>query len=301
MNPAARLRLRFALWFALSAVPVGWAAESPSIIDLWTGTPPGLTTATGAENDSAVNKGAILPRQVKNVSRPTLTLFFPDPAKANGVGVIVAPGGGFRELETDKEGEKGARWLNRLGIAAFVLKYRIPAGPTLPQYSVALPDAQRAIRLIRSRAKEWSLNPGQIGFMGFSAGAQLAVAAGTHFTTSSYPAADQADAVSCRPDFEIIVYPGGLLAQGTEELSPNFPVTPDTPQMFIVDAETDRVDSENCTSLYVALKRAHVPAELHIYSLGAHGFALNPSPEPHAAWPSRCEEWLIGQKILPKP
>ena len=296
LSPLASIH-RLVILFSLSASAL--AAQTPQVLDLWPGTPPGLTTATGPENDVAP-KGSFLPHQIKNVSHPTLTLFSPEAGKANGIAVIVAPGGGFRELESDKEGEKGALWLNRLGITAFVLKYRIPAAPDSPEFTVSLPDAQRAVRFIRSHAKAWSLKTDQIGFMGFSAGAQLAVAAGTHFDQSTYAAVDDADSLSCRPDFAIIVYPGGLLTKGTGELSPNFPVTKSTPQMFIVDAETDRVNSENCTALYIALKRAKVSAELHIYSLGAHGFALNPSPEPPATWPLRCEEWMVGQKILPK-
>ncbi|HEY3754694.1 MAG TPA: alpha/beta hydrolase [Opitutaceae bacterium] len=278
-------------------------AETPAptakVIELWSGAPPGLMTAVGAEVDFPVKKGAVLPHQIKNVSHPTLTLFSPAPAKANGVAVVVAPGGGFRELESDKEGEKAAVWLNQLGITALVLKYRIPADPARPEFSVALPDAQRAIRLIRSQATALSIRADRVGFLGFSAGAQLGVALATHFADAAYRAVDPADQLSARPDFEIVIYPGGLLTKGTENLSPNFPVTADTPQMFIVDAETDRVDSENCTALFVALKRAKVPAELHIYSLGAHGFALTPSVEPHSGWPARCAEWMAGQGILP--
>ncbi len=275
------------------------AAQTPRVFDLWPATPPGLTPAIGAENDSPVAAGATLPHQIKNVSHPTLTLFLPAPNRANGVAVIVAPGGGFRELESDKEGEKAALWLNRLGVTALVLKYRVPAGPTPPEFSVALPDAQRAVRLVRSEATPLGLKADRVGFMGFSAGGQLGVALGTHFDPASYPATDAVDRLSARPDFEIIVYPGGLLTKGTEELSPNFPITANTPQMFIVDAETDRVDSENSTALFVALKRAKVPAELHLYGLGAHGFALTPSPQPHSTWPARCEEWMVGQEILP--
>lgn len=275
--------------------------EAPKVIDLWPGVPPGLTTATGMEADSPVSKGAVLPHQIKNVSQPTLTLFPADPAKANGTVVIVAPGGGFRELESDKEGEKGALWLNRIGVTALVLKYRIPAGPNPPEFAVSLPDAQRAVRVVRDQAAAWGIKADHVGFMGFSAGAQLGVALGTHFSDPTYPPVDRVDQLSARPDFEIVVYPGGLLTKGTEELSANFPVTANTPQMFIVDAETDRVDSENCTSLYVALKRAKVAAELHIYSLGAHGFGVTAGPEPHSTWTSRCEEWMVGQKLLPQP
>jgi acetyl esterase/lipase len=274
------------------------AADGPTVIDLWPATAPGMITASGPEDDSAVAVGSVLPKQIKNVSHPTLTLFQPEAGKANGVAVIVAPGGGFRDLESDKEGEKGARWLNTIGVTAFVLKYRIPADPNRAQFAVSLPDAQRAVSLVRSRAANWAIRSDRIGMMGFSAGAQLAVAAGTHFTERAYPASDAADSVSCRPDFGMIIYPGGLLSKGTEELSPDFAVTKTTPPMFIVDAETDRVDSENCTSLFVALKRAGVPAELHIYTLGEHGFAFTPNPRPYATWPQRCYDWMIGQGIL---
>jgi acetyl esterase/lipase len=290
---------RILIGFTLALPIIAHSAPLTRVIDLWPGIPPGLTPATGPEDDSAVAPGAILPKQVKNVSRPTLTLFSPDPAKANGVVVVVAPGGGFHELETGPEGEKAARWLNSIGVTALVLKYRVPGSPDLPSFGVALPDAQRAIRLVRSHAPELGIKADHVGYIGFSAGAALGVALGTHFDDRTYPATDPADQLSARPDFEIIIYPGGMLTKGTEDLSPSFPVSSTTPQMFIVDAETDRVDSENCTSLFVALKRAKVPAELHIYALGSHGFSLKPSPEPHATWPARCEEWMVGQKILP--
>jgi acetyl esterase/lipase len=239
---------------------------------------------------------------VTNVSKPTLEVLRPAKDKDTGVAFIVCPGGGYKNLMMDYEGEDVARWLNTIGITGIVLKYRVPAPGGTPKFEPALQDAQRSISLVRSKAKEWGLKEDRIGMLGFSAGGHLAAAASTNFDKRSYPAADDIDKVSCRPDFAVVVYPGGAIeknADGTTSgLSPEIRVSAQTPRTFIAQANDDRVNSENAVYLYLALKRAGVPAELHIYATGGHGFGIRPSTQPCATWTDRCAEWMKSQGIL---
>lgn len=285
------------------------ADQTPTTLDVWPGTPPGINNAKGLEQDVPGPSGMLLPKQAMNVSRPTLTVFAAIPATPGpGVGsparpaLIVLPGGGFRELEMEKEGEEAARWATTLGITAFVLKYRVPTSEALPNYYVpGLQDAQRSVSLVRANASAWRIDPRRIGVIGFSAGANLSARACTAFSRRAYAPVDSADEASCRPDFGIIVYPGSLVPKGTSHLVPEITVTRETPQMFIVDAEMDRVNSDNSVLLFLALKRAGIPAEIHIYAAGVHGFALRASRNPHAMWPLSCAAWLYGQGILQRP
>jgi acetyl esterase/lipase len=284
----------------LAATLARGAAAAP-VLDVWPGPMPGPTVATGPEKSLPGAPLDFFPKQISNVSHPTLTVFRPAKARDTGVAVLVCPGGGFKDLEMVKEGEDAVRWLNRLGITAIVLKYRVSIPVAVPEYAAALQDAQRALSLVRSNAASWGIKPDRIGILGFSAGAQLAIRAGTQFGQRTYPPGDAIDAVNCRPDFAVAIYPGGLVTKdGTDSLLPDVHVPKDACQMFFAQAETDRVNSENSTLTFLALKRAGVSAELHIYAAGVHGFGLTPSPNPHATWPTRCEEWLAGQGILRK-
>jgi acetyl esterase/lipase len=286
----------------LLAAVVARGAEAPAPIDLWPGDAPAPTSATGPEKTIPGGPLNIFPKQVSNVSHPTLTLLKADSAQNSGVTVIVCPGGGFKDLETTKEGEDAIRWLHNLGINALMLKYRVSLPIPAPEYSQALQDAQRAISLVRSNATAWGLQPDHIGIMGFSAGAQLSIRAGTQFGQRTYAAVDAVDAVSCRPDFAIAIYPGGLVTKdGTDTLVADVHVPKDACQMFLAQAEMDRVNSENSILTFLALKRAGVPAEMHIYAAGVHGFGLKASNNPHATWPVRCEEWMAGQGLWKKP
>jgi acetyl esterase/lipase len=286
----------FAVGGLLAAAAALHGAEAPPVIDVWPGAAPGVTAASGPEKTVPGKPGNYFPDKVSNISHPTLTVFRPAAGKDTGVAVIVCPGGGFRELDTVKEGEDAVRWLNGIGITGIVLKYRIPTPPGLPEYAPGLQDAQRALSLVRSKAADWGIKSDRIGIMGFSAGAQLSIRAGTQFDQRTYPAADAVDAVSCRPDFAIVIYPGGLVTKdGTDVLLKDVHVAKDACQMFFAQAEMDRVNSDNSILTFLALKRAGVPAEMHIYAAGVHGFGLRPSPNPHATWPRRCEDWLAGQ------
>jgi acetyl esterase/lipase len=198
----------------------------------------------------------------------------------------------------DYEGEDVAKWFASQGFTSLVLKYRLPAPEGTPRWLPALQDAQRSLSIVRSKAKEWSIDPNRVGILGFSAGGHLAAAASTNFDKRSYKAADDIDKESCRPDFAVPIYPGGLLEKtadgkaNTDKLSAEITVTDKTPPTFMAMATDDRVGPENCIYYYLALKKAGVPVEMHLYSVGAHGFGIKPSDKPAATWPTRCLEWM---------
>ena len=253
--------------------------------------------APGAKGDKAADK-------------PTLTICLPDPQKANGAAVVICPGGGYGGLATDHEGRQIAKWLNSMGVAAFILEYRHRGrgyGHPAP-----LDDAQRAIRTIRARAAEFKINPAHIGIIGFSAGGHLASSAGTHFDAGDPNNSDPIQRVSCRPDFMILCY--AVIAFGesythrgsqhnllgkdadvalVKKMSSDKQVTAKTPPTFLFHTDADRaVPAENSVQFYLALRRAGVPAELHIYRQGPHGVGLDRQPGATFSWPKRCEDWM---------
>lgn len=237
-----------------------------------------------------------------NVTTPTLTVRRPAPEKDTGAAVIVCPGGGYNILAWDLEGTEVADWLNQIGVTAFVLKYRVPRRPG--ELGVAkgeplapLQDAQRAIRLVRARAREWNLDPQRIGILGFSAGGHLAVAASIRFDTKTYEPIDDLEKVSARPDFSVLIYPA-YLTDKNGQLRQDLTVTKDTPPMFFAHAGDDPVPADNSVQMYLALKKAKVPAELHVYTSGGHGFGLRPSEHPCVRWPDRCADWLRSRGYL---
>lgn len=265
-------------------------AQSPAqTLTVWPGKPPGAAQDVQEKWDK---------KKVTNVTRPTLEVFRPEKDKDTGVAVIVCPGGGYQALMMDYEGEDVAHWLNTIGVTGIVLKYRVPAPQGAPKWEPALQDAQRSVSIVRSNAKEWGIDPSRIGMLGFSAGGHLAAATSTNFDQRSYDRIDSIDEVSDRPDFAVVIYPGGVVQRGKDTLSPEIRVSPQTPPMFIVQANDDRVNSDNSVFLYLALKRAGVPAEVHIYAAGGHGFGLRPSDKPCSTWPQRCAEWMRSQGIL---
>jgi len=235
---------------------------------------------------------------VTNVSEPTMTVY-PPPAEAKNTGaaVVVFPGGGYQILAIDLEGTEICDWLISRGITAVLLKYRVPLKRTEP-YSEpspqALEDAQRTLGLVRLHAAEWHVDPHKIGVIGFSAGGHMVAAVSTHFEKRAYPAVDEADRQSCRPDFAIACYPGHLYNEDHPfKLNPNVPVSRQTPPTFLVQAEDDPVDHvEHSLTYYMALKKAGVPVEMHLYAQGGHGFGLRPTTRPISHWPQLVETWL---------
>jgi acetyl esterase/lipase len=281
----------------------GWlpSAEHP-VIAVWPGAAPGVAAnppaeiATTTANDRLVAGRPVF--RLGNVSIPTLTLFAPK-ARNTGAAVVVFPGGGYRILAVDLEGTEVCDWLNSAGISCVLLKYRVPDTGPYPKSSAALQDAQRALGLVRLHAAEWHIDPNRIGVLGFSAGAHLAAAVSTHFEKRLYDPIDAADKLSCRPDFAVIVYPGYLaLAEKNFELNPELNPTVQTPPTFIVQAEDDPVHVENSLVYYLALKNAKVPAELHIYAEGGHGYGLRRTELPVTAWPHSVETWLGTIRML---
>jgi len=238
-----------------------------------------------------------------NVSHPTMTVYSPKNTNT-GVAVVVFPGGGYQGLAIDLEGTEICDWLTSRGITAVLLKYRVPSKRIGPygEAPMALEDAQRTLSLVRHRSDEWHIDPHKIGVIGFSAGGHMVTATSTHFNQRSYPATDAADKESCRPDFAIALYPGHMWDEETPfELNPNVPVTSHTPPTFIVQAQDDPVDNVNNSLVYfVALTKAKVPAELHIFPHGGHGFGLRRTQFPITEWPKLAENWLGTIGIISK-
>ncbi len=239
---------------------------------------------------------------VRNVSRPTLTVYSPKGKNASAA-VVVFPGGGYQILAIDLEGTEVCDWLTSKGITCVVLKYRVPnSGPSWDQQcgcdlntrsSMPLEDAQRTVGLVRFHAAEWHIDPHKIGVLGFSAGGHLVAAVSTHFDRRVYAAVDAADQESCRPDFAVALYPGHLFDYRKEELNGDIHVTRNTPPTFLLHAENDNVDGvSNSLIYYTALKDAGVPAELHLYAEGRHAFGLRRTTFPITAWPRLVETWL---------
>ena len=250
-----------------------------------------------------------------DADKPSITIYLPPQDKANGAAVVVSPGGGYGHLAMDHEGKQVAEWLNARGIAAFVLKYRL--GPRY-HHPIELGDAQRALRIVRAQAAEFRVAPDHIGVWGFSAGGHLASTLGTHFDAGNASAPDPIDRVSCRPDFMILAYPVismesaythkgsrlNLLGDNpdpklVELLSNEKQVTPQTPPTFLFHTDSDQtVPAENSVLLYLALRKAGVPAEMHIYERGRHGVGLAPKDPVLSTWPDRLADWLKNRGAI---
>jgi endo-1,4-beta-xylanase len=270
---------------------IAYTAERGEEIRLWPGGAPGSEGVTASEVFKA-SENSKLPKNFTVVHYPSIYVFLPPKEKANGTAVVVAPGGGHSQLVIDKEGWEIADWLNQHGIAAFVLKYRLARAPG-SHYTVegdALSDAARAMRTVRSRAKEWGVEPARIGFMGFSAGGEVAALMETRFDAGNAEASDPTDRVSSRPDFAVVVYPG--FRPGT------ITVPKDAPPTFLVCADDDRSHVVTTVNLYLDLEKQGVSSEMHIYASGGHGFGIRPSNLPVASWPDRLQQWMVDRKLV---
>lgn len=281
-------------------------ASALETIALWPGVAPGEKGDIGEEKDTTKADPNEPPERyiirLGNVSRPTLTVYRPPKEKETGAAVVVCPGGGYQILAMNLEGSEVCEWLNSLGVTAFLLKYRVPGRKGLEKHRAALQDAQRALGLVRHRAKEWKLDSKRIGILGFSAGGHLSAAASNIFETRTYPAVDEADKGSCRPDFTVLIYPAYLTAKDDlTQLAPEIKVTANTPPAFLAMTQDDPVHVENVFTYGLALQRAKVPMEMHIYPVGGHGYGLRPSPNAVSHWPQRVAEWLTAQGWLKSP
>ena len=274
------------------------AAEPTAVINVWSGKAPGETKEIGPEVTQPAKPDEKPPTtRITNISQPTLHVFLPPKEKRNGTSVVICPGGGFRILAWDKEGTEVAEWFNSLGVSAFVLKYRTPTSDRPQSWLAPAQDAQRAVSLVRSRAGEWGLATDRVGLFGFSAGGSAAANAGLKSNARLYEAADETDQTSCRPDFVALVYPAYLIDE-KGQLKADLTVTKETPPMFLAHAFNDGISCENSVQLFLALKKAGVPADLHVYSSGGHGFGLRPSDQPVSTWSKRCEDWLRLRGLL---
>lgn len=293
--------------FGVRAQQPAWQpAPGHTSLPLWPNGVPGATApATNAppEVDTTTTKDNLIAGKplirLGNVSTPTITLY--KPAKANGAvpAVVVFPGGGYHILAIDLEGTEVCDWLNESGLACVLLKYRVPNSGPYPKSAAALQDAQRAMGLTRQHADEWGIDPKRLGVLGFSAGGHLAAALSTHFEKRLYDRVDAADDLSCRPDFAVVVYPGYLALQDQNmATNPDIKPTSDTPPTIIIQAEDDPVHVENATNYFLQLKEAKVPAELHIYAEGGHGYGLRRTSQPVTAWPLLVEKWLHTIKVM---
>jgi acetyl esterase/lipase len=290
----SRIVFPLAITFALALSARG---AEPQVDKLWPGKAPGETKDIGPEQFIEPKPGQAGVKRLSNVSEPTITLYLPPKEKANGTAVIVAPGGGYSILAIEHEGTQTCEWLNSLGVTAILLKYRVPKREMqMPENLAMIQDAQRAVSLTRSRASEWGIDPNRVGMLGFSAGGNLTAWAALS-GKRHYESIDDADKLSSRPNFALLIYPGGLIDKGGH-LKSEFLVKKDAPPMFFVHATND--SSENSVALYSALKTVGVPAELHLYASGGHGFGMRKIPHPCATWPDRAADWLTARGLLEK-
>jgi acetyl esterase/lipase len=282
----------------------GWTPPPGHLsIAIWPGTPPGATPNLPPEiNVNAAGTKQMAGRpyiRLGNVSTPTITLFKPT-GKSTGAAVVVFPGGGYQILSMDLEGTEVCDWLNSIGVTCVLLKYRVPDSGPYPKSAAALQDAQRTMGLVRQHAAEWGIDPHRIGVLGFSAGAYLSAAVSNIYGKRVYDPIDDADQLSSKPDFSVVIYPGYLaIAEQNFAANPAIQPTADTPPTFILQAEDDPVHVENSLVYFLALKNAKVPAELHLYAQGGHGYGLRPRDLPIMGWPKLVETWLHTIKVLP--
>jgi acetyl esterase/lipase len=294
----------------LSAQTPSWQpSPGHTQIPIWPGAVPDAQPAAGPEyvEDVTDAKDLVAGKPwvaVERVSQPTMTVYSPK-GKNTGVAMVVFPGGGYTILAIDLEGTEVCDWLTSRGITCVLLKYRVPdSGPAWhddcrcnihPKAATALEDAQRTVGLVRFHAAEWHIDPHKIGVLGFSAGGHLVADISTHFAQRAYTPVDEADKVSCRPDFAVAIYPGHMLENTTKEfeLNPLIPVTASTPPTFLLQAENDTVDGVRQSLVYyIGLKSAGVPVEMHLYAQGGHAFGLRRTKLPITGWPQLVETWL---------
>ncbi|PYJ87131.1 MAG: xylanase [Verrucomicrobia bacterium] len=284
------------------------AAAEPLVIEIWPGKVPDENGNIGAERfrmSPALDRKQVEvtepTRMITDVTKPTLTIYRPTKEKESGTAILICPGGGYWNLYWQLEGEEVAEWLNSIGVTGIILKYRVPRRSDEPQGEPArrpLQDAQRAVSLVRSRAGEWGI--GRIGIVGFSAGGHLAIATATSFDKRTYEPIDDVDKISCRPDFAIPVYSGYLKAKDKDELASGLRIPSGTPPIFLAHGGDDIISPpENSVLMYLALKRAGVPAELHVYAGAAHDFGVRKSDHPCSTWTESCANWLRNQGFLP--
>ena len=259
-------------------------SQQKNLIYLWPGKVPGeLKEKLPPVVDTSVNDKII---RYSEVTNPALEVFLPDSARKNGSAVIVCPGGGYHILAYDLEGTEIAAWLNRLGITAFVLQYRIPDNK-----EGALQDVQRAVRVVRYNSQKWNIDSDKIGVMGFSAGGSLSARASILFNKKTYPPVDKSDSISCRPSFTMLIYPAYLDLGPNHSLTPELVLSKNVPPIFIFQTADDPYGN-SALVMASALRNANLNVELHLLPAGGHGYGLRPGKVAPETWPLLAEKWL---------
>jgi acetyl esterase/lipase len=302
MNRVASICLLIASVVAEQAL-----AGQPIIVDVWPDKPPGDVGIEGQEMSRTYESPIIAgpTRLITNVTRPTVAIYPAAKDTNTGTAMIICPGGGYHNLFWELEGEEVAAWLNSQGMTGIILKYRVPrrAGDVKGQPPLGpLLDAQRTLSLVRSRAADWGIDPKRIGIVGFSAGGHLAVATATNFEKRAYEPIDAVDEVSCRPDFAVGCYSGYFKAKEKDEVSPDIHIAhipTDTPPVLLTHSTDDKIsDAEHSVIMYLALKRAGVPAELHVFASGDHDFGVRQNEKLPSIWTQLCLRWLHSLDLL---
>ncbi|MFY9255320.1 MAG: alpha/beta hydrolase [Fuerstiella sp.] len=276
------------------------AALEHAEIAIW---PTGLPADAVKLDDQTIErlKSELTEERIKYVDVPTLTVYQADPDKANGCSVIICPGGAYNILAWPKEGLEIAEWFNSIGVTAFVLKYRVPRRNPDKFHWEPLQDVQRAIRVVRHQADQWKLDPHRVGTLGFSAGGHLTVMSGVQFNTRTYEKVDDADDLSCRPDFICPIYAaylGNNYNDKVAELGDLVAVTKQTPPAFMAVTWDDSMRGAQSALLFVRLKEHGVPAELHAFAKGGHGYGMRPSENPVSSWNNNLAAWMKSTGLL---
>ena len=296
VGPAQSSRLRNG-WIAIvCSAFLSSTIFSQERIPLWESTPPGdESTQLPAEKDLSDETPTLVAGQriirLANVSKPDIAIYKPSKEIDTGAAVVICPGGGYHILAYDLEGTEVAQWLNTIGVTGIVLKYRVPARNQAVRWKDAVQDAQRAMRVVRSHAGAWGIDPNRIGILGFSAGGDCAVRT-CLLQESQYSKVDKIDDVSSLPNFAIAIYPGYLYSEETQSLQADLKVDQSSPPMFIVHAQDDPVTALSSVELFRALKKNGVASELHIFDRGGHGYGLRKTDAPVTEWPAACGRWL---------
>jgi acetyl esterase/lipase len=292
--------------FALLTTATSCMAGEPATMLLWPQTPPGPLGEMGEERDTTTAKENMVAgkRVIRTgfVSKPAIAVYRPAPSIDTGAAVMVCPGGGYKILAMDLEGTEVCDWLNSIGVTGILLKYRVPSAPDDKAHVGPLNDAQRAMGIIRQHAAEWKLDPKRIGVLGFSAGGHLAAALSNNNEKRSYSLIDSADSLNCRPDFTVLIYPGLMVSKDNDSLGTELKVTGNTPPSCIVMASDDPIHVENALVYAMALRKAKVPMDVHIYAKGGHGYGMRLQKNlPVTTWPDRVADWMRAGNWLRPP
>ncbi|MEI7700091.1 MAG: alpha/beta hydrolase [Planctomycetia bacterium] len=272
---------------------ISLVCSGQELLDVWPALAPGETDASPGEILPFRAEESPRVTRISGIRRPTITVHLAE--RPDGRSVLILPGGGFRRVVTDKEGTEVAAWLNSLGISAFVLRYRTTDGAEPDPWRRPLQDAQRAMALIRSRAVAWKLNADRIGVAGFSAGGQLAARLLCDRGHLHYEPIDQIDSQKHSPSFALLIYPWNLYDEKTDRLIPEADVPSGCPPVFLVHTHDDKASSLSAVMFYAGLKKRDIPAELHIYQTGGHGYGLRQVPGSGiSTWTDHAGRWLNG-------